>query len=190
MALTYYGNHYIEIGLVVDLNQKANTATTYTKTEVDGLLVTKASTTYVDEAIAAKQNTLTFVDPMNLGTPVAGYPLLIGSNIIPGLTVELPLTLTKNSNNYLTIGLSTNILVTSVTAAGAITGGSISTSGSVSAASVAATGNISSNTMTTNTLTTAGAALNIKNDLVLFKANDNTIYLEANANGVLCLKDF
>jgi len=44
--------------------------------------------------------------------------------------------------------------------------------------------------MTTNTLTTAGAALNIKNDLVLFKANDNTIYLEANANGVLCSKDF
>jgi len=44
--------------------------------------------------------------------------------------------------------------------------------------------------MTTNTLTTSGAALNITNDLVLFKANDNTIYLEANANGVLCLKDF
>jgi hypothetical protein len=72
MTLTYYGNDYIEIGTVVDLNQKANTATTYAKTEVDGLLVTKASTTYVDEAIAAKQNTLTFVDPMNLGTPIAG----------------------------------------------------------------------------------------------------------------------
>jgi hypothetical protein len=43
--------------------------------------------------------------------------------------------------------------------------------------------------MTTNTLTTAGAALNIKNDLALVKANDNTIYLEANANGVLCSKD-
>ena len=59
----------------------------------------------------------------------------------------------------------------------------------MSAASVAATGDISSNTMTTNTLTTAGVALNIKNDLVLFKATDNTIYLEANANGVLCSKD-
>ena len=190
LTLTYYGNDYIEFRLAVDLNQKANTATTYTKTEVDGWLVPKASTTYVNNALAAKQNTLTFVDPMNLGTLVAGYPLLIGSNIIPGLFVELPLTLTKNSNNYLTIGLSTNILVTSVTATGAITGGSISTSGGVSAASVVATGGISSNTMTTNTLTTAGAALNITSDLVLFKANDNTIYLEADANGVLCSKDF
>ena len=62
MTLTYYGNDYIEIGLAVDLNQKANTATTYTKTEVDGLLVTKASTTYVDEAIAA----LLSQDPVTL----------------------------------------------------------------------------------------------------------------------------
>jgi hypothetical protein len=71
----------------------------------------------------------------------------------------------------------------------------LTASGTVSATSVAAIGNISSNTMTsntmtTNTLTTTGAALNIKNDLVLFKANDNTIFFEANANGVLCSKDF
>ena len=77
MTLTYYGDDYTEIGLAVELNQKANTATRYTKTEVDGLLVTKACMSYVDTAVTAKQNTLTFVDPMNLGTPVAGYPLLI-----------------------------------------------------------------------------------------------------------------
>jgi hypothetical protein len=42
LTLTYYGNDYIEIGLAVDLNQKANTATTYTKTEVDGVIDTKS----------------------------------------------------------------------------------------------------------------------------------------------------
>ena len=93
--VTYYGQGYIEIGLAVDLNQKANTCTTYPKTEVDGLLVSKAGKTYVDNALALKLNTLTFVDPMNLGTPIAGYPLLIGSNILPGLTVQSPLTLTR-----------------------------------------------------------------------------------------------
>ncbi len=73
-----------------------------------------------------KQSSLTFVDPMNLGTPIAGYPLLIGSNITPGLTVQSPLTLTRNANNYLTIGLSTsifsNISAGSITASGSITG--------------------------------------------------------------------
>ena len=55
----------------------------------------------------AKQNTLTFIYPMNLGSRVAGYPLLVGSNIIPGLSVQLPLTLTRNENNFLMIGIST-----------------------------------------------------------------------------------
>ena len=138
MTLTYYGNDYIEIGLAVDLHQKANTSTTYTKTEVDGLLVPKASTTYVDNALAAKQSTLTFIDPMHLGTHIAGYPFLIGSNIISGLIVQSPLTLTRNANSYLTVGISTNIFSNisagSITATGSITGGSISTSGSILAA--------------------------------------------------------
>ena len=53
----------IEIGLAVDLNQKANTATTYTKSEVDGLLVSKASTatsytkTEVDGLLSTKAST-------------------------------------------------------------------------------------------------------------------------------------
>jgi hypothetical protein len=34
----------LKLVLAVDLNQKANTATTYTNSEVDGLLVSKAST--------------------------------------------------------------------------------------------------------------------------------------------------
>ena len=70
----HYGNDYIEIGLAVDLRQKADKSKTYTKTEINALM-------------KAKQNTLTFIDPMNLGTRVASYLLLAGSNIIPGLYV-------------------------------------------------------------------------------------------------------
>ena len=70
----YYGNDYIEIGLAVDLRQKADKSKTYTQTEINALM-------------KAKQNTLTFIDPMNLGTRVAGYLLLVGSNIIRGLYV-------------------------------------------------------------------------------------------------------
>ena len=85
----------------------------------------------MDNGLASQQNTLTFLDPMNLGTPIAGYPLLIGSNIIPGFTVQSPVTLTRNANNYLTIGLSTsifsNISAGSITATGSISGESIST---------------------------------------------------------------
>ena len=44
----------------------------YTKAEVNGLVATKASTTYLDNALASKQNTLTFVGPINLGTPIVG----------------------------------------------------------------------------------------------------------------------
>ena len=108
--------------------RKTDKSTTYIKTDNDSLLAGKASssvistaiawkadksTTYykynVDTALTVKQNTLTFIDPMNLGNPVAGYPLLVGTNIIPGLSVQLPLTLTRNAKNYLTIGVSTSI---------------------------------------------------------------------------------
>ena len=70
----YYGNDSIEIGLAVDLRQKADKSTTYTQTEINAIM-------------KAKQNTVTFIDPMNVGTRVASYLLLVGSNIIPGLSV-------------------------------------------------------------------------------------------------------
>ena len=70
----YYGRDYVEIGLAVDLRQKADKSKTYTKNEINALM-------------QAKQNTLTFIDPMNLGTRVAGYLLLVGSYIIRGLYV-------------------------------------------------------------------------------------------------------
>ena len=70
----YYGRDYVEIGLAVDLRQKADKSKTYTKNEINALM-------------KAKQNTLTFIDPMNLGTRVASYLLLVGSVIFPGLSV-------------------------------------------------------------------------------------------------------
>ena len=79
---------------------------------------------------------------MNLELPVASYPLLVGSNIIPGLSVQLPLTLTRNENNYLTIGVSTIIVnqptlsVTTLTATSDVSAGSITpTSGNISSTS-------------------------------------------------------
>ena len=51
---------------------------------------------------------------------------MVGTNIIPGLSVQLPLTLTRNANNYLTIVVSTSICdqptlsVTTLTATGDI----------------------------------------------------------------------
>ena len=44
---------------------------------------------------------------------------------------------------------------------------------------ISTTGAISSNSLTTHTLTTSGAALNIKSDLVLFKRLDNSTYMDA-----------
>ena len=44
--------------------------------------------------------------------------------------------------------------------------------------------------MTTNALTTAGAVLNVQDDVVLFKGNDSSIYLDAHVGGVLCWTDF
>ena len=79
----YYGRDYIEIGLADDLRQKADKSKSYTKNEINALM-------------KAKQNTLTLIDPMNLGTRVASYLLLVGSNIIPGLYVKLPLTLNND----------------------------------------------------------------------------------------------
>ena len=90
----------------------------------------------------AKQNTLSVIYPMNLGSRVASCPLLVGSNIIPGLSVQLPLTLTRNENNYLTIGVSTIIFnqptlsVTTLTATSDVSAGSITpTSGNISSTS-------------------------------------------------------
>ena len=72
--MNFSGRDYIEIGLAVDLRQKADKSETYTKTEINALM-------------NAKQNTLTVIDPIDLGTRVAGYLLLVGSNIIRGLPV-------------------------------------------------------------------------------------------------------
>ena len=63
---------------------------------------------------------------------------MVGTNIIPGISVSLPLTLTRNANNLLTIGKSTSIFdqptlsVTTLTASGAIQlGGNLRTNRTV-----------------------------------------------------------
>ena len=107
--------------MAVLLTQRADRPKTYTKTEVDDIM-------------QAKQNTLSVIYPMNLGSRVASCPLLVGSNIIPGLSVQLPLTLTRNENNYLMIGRPTSIFnqptlsVNTQTPSGDIAAGSITTS--------------------------------------------------------------
>ena len=189
----------------------------YTKAAVEDLLANKLESSaladyynksYVDNALAGKQPTINMLSSLNVAYITATGLITAGSFSTTGTTNSgsintgiLFVSTLMQSEGSISVGTLTGSTWTDkckldangdgTFAGGLITGGSISTSGSVSAASVAATGDISSNTMTTNTLTTAGAALNIKADLVLFKANDNTVYLEANANGVLLLlKDF
>ena len=106
----------------------------------------------------AKQNTLTVICLMILGSRVAGNPLSVGCNIIPGLSDHIPLTLTRNENNSLMIGISTRIFYQS--------------------------------TLYVHTLTTSSVTLTIKSNQVLFKVNDNSIYLDAHLGGVLCWAEF
>ena len=107
-----YGIDFIEIGLAVLLTQRADRPKTYTKTEVDDIM-------------QAKQNTLSVIYPMNLGSRVASCPLLVGSNIIPGLSVQLPLTLTRNDRKSLMIGISTIILYQSTLSVNTLTTSSV-----------------------------------------------------------------
>ena len=73
----------------------------------------------------AKQNTLSVIYPINLGSRVASCPLLVGSNIIPGLSVQLPLTLTRNDRKFLMIGISTIIFYQSTLSVNTLTTSSV-----------------------------------------------------------------
>ena len=77
----------------------------YTKTHVNDLLAGKASSADISSAVSGKQNTLSFKDPAQLDPPVQGFHLLRGGNIVPGLAVSSPLTLTYYGNDYNEIGL-------------------------------------------------------------------------------------
>ena len=98
--------------MAVYLSLKADRSKTYTKTEVDDIM-------------QAKQNTLSVIYPMNLGSRVASCPLLVGSNIIPGLSVQLPLTLTRNDRKFLMIGISTIIFYQSTLSVNTLTTSSV-----------------------------------------------------------------
>ena len=52
-------------------------------------------------------------------------------------------------------------------------------------ANIRASGTLANNSTTTNTLTTAGAGINIKSDVVLFRGLDFLIYMDAQPGGAL-----
>ena len=56
-----------------------------------------------------KQNTLIVRDHPQLNPYVQGFPLLGGGNIIPGIAVVPPLTLTYYGNGYNKIGLAVDL---------------------------------------------------------------------------------
>ena len=158
------------------------------------MLSTKASTSYVDSSVvSALDQDLITVNSLvvNNSISIANSAYISSGTTLTlkGQSVKLTNALNQsiisfNSTN-ISLGMAVNMNNNSISYLTDLTA-----SGTISAASVAATGNISSNTMTTSTLTTASAGMNIKSDFVLFRANDNVVYLEAQPNGVICSKDF
>ncbi|MFM7978241.1 MAG: hypothetical protein ACKPKO_02905, partial [Candidatus Fonsibacter sp.] len=63
----------------------------------------------VENLLTAKQNTLIFRDPTQLNPLVQGFPLLGGGNIVPGIAVVPPLSLTYYGNDYIEIGLDVDL---------------------------------------------------------------------------------
>ena len=55
-------------------------------------------------------------------------------------------------------------------------------------ADLTASGTITSNTVTINTLSTSGAGITIKSNLVMFRGMDNIVYMHAHLGGVWLLK--
>ncbi|MFM7978404.1 MAG: hypothetical protein ACKPKO_03730, partial [Candidatus Fonsibacter sp.] len=61
--------------------------------------------TQVDNLLTGKQNALIFRDPTQFNPLVQGFPLLGGGNIVPGIAVVPPLSLTYYGNDYIEIGV-------------------------------------------------------------------------------------
>ncbi|MFM7988535.1 MAG: hypothetical protein ACKPKO_55400, partial [Candidatus Fonsibacter sp.] len=59
--------------------------------------------TQVDNLLTGKQNALIFRDPTQLNPLVQGFPLLGGGNIVPGISVVPPLSLTYYGYDYIEI---------------------------------------------------------------------------------------
>ena len=59
--------------------------------------------------LSNKQQTLIFKDPTQLSPPVQGFPLLGGGNIVPGIAVVPPMTLTYYGNDYIEFGLAVDL---------------------------------------------------------------------------------
>ncbi|MFM7987372.1 MAG: hypothetical protein ACKPKO_49470, partial [Candidatus Fonsibacter sp.] len=63
----------------------------------------------VENLLSKKQNALIFRDPTQLNPPVQGFPLLGGGNIVPGIAVVPPLSLTYYGNDYIEIGVDLSL---------------------------------------------------------------------------------
>ncbi|MFM7987467.1 MAG: hypothetical protein ACKPKO_49960, partial [Candidatus Fonsibacter sp.] len=92
------------------INKNGN-AYTHGNFDVAGLLTAPNiyNKAQVENLLTAKQNALIFRDPTQLNPPVQGFPLLGGGNIVPGIAVVPPLSLTYYGNDYIEIGLSVDL---------------------------------------------------------------------------------
>ena len=88
------------------INKNIN-AYTYGNFDVAGLLTAPNiyNKNQVDNLLSGKQNALIFRDPTQLNPLVQGFPLLGGGNIVPGIAVVPPLSLTYYGNDYIEIGV-------------------------------------------------------------------------------------
>ena len=59
--------------------------------------------------LSNRQQTLIFKDPTQLSPLVQGVPLLHEGNIVPGIAVVSPMTLTYYGNDYIEIGISVDL---------------------------------------------------------------------------------
>ncbi|MFM7988866.1 MAG: hypothetical protein ACKPKO_57095, partial [Candidatus Fonsibacter sp.] len=65
--------------------------------------------TQVANLLTGKQNVLIFRDTTQLNPIVQGFPLLGGGNIVPGISVVPPLSLTNYGKDYIDIGVDLSL---------------------------------------------------------------------------------
>ncbi|MFM7989164.1 MAG: hypothetical protein ACKPKO_58605, partial [Candidatus Fonsibacter sp.] len=126
----------------------------------------------VDNLLTAKQNALIFRDPTQLNPPSQGLPLLGGGNIVPGIAVVPPLSLTYYGNDYIEIGLGVDISLKadkSTTYTKSEVDELLTNKASITYVDNAIAATSTRPTFTTNTLTTSSGSLNITSDIVLCK---------------------
>ena len=56
-----------------------------------------------------KRNSFIFRGPAQLNSPVPGFPLLGGGNIVPGVAIVPPLNVNYYGNDYIELGLAVDL---------------------------------------------------------------------------------